>query len=198
MDAAIRLICGEDRDCAEETSKLPSFFRELDGKILRIPIPALDPSTRPLASSVPNSDGLYRKAMRLAGGEPELAQYIVKRRIYMAAPRDLKGEGTTCPVCGDRPTMLVLRKYGFGGIFSGFRQTAKCICGMEWDYPAWACPHCGNTDRMKFTVYLYGPLEFRRCDACGFTLPVIEADAGDDVHYIHPVLLLAARHVEGD
>ena len=60
-----------------------------------------------------------------------------------------------------------------------------------------ACLCRGNADRVRLPVCLHVSLEYRRRGACCFTAPVVEADAGDDVHYLRPVLLLAARNVEG-
>jgi FdhE protein len=67
-----------------------------------------------------------------------------------------------CPVCGDRPTVAMLRDAGHGA-----KRTLLCgLCLSEWDYPRVLCPACGEQEFDRLPVYSTGTLPHVRVDGC--------------------------------
>ncbi|AVX20888.1 formate dehydrogenase formation protein [Carboxydocella sporoproducens DSM 16521] len=85
-----------------------------------------------------------------------------------------------CPLCGSIPLLAVLSGPG------GARQLVCGSCTTRWDYPALACPACGNRDHE--TLYYRKAEELPgwqldSCRKCGYSLKVLDLRTGkQDVH----------------
>jgi formate dehydrogenase accessory protein FdhE len=75
------------------------------------------------------------------------------------------GSEATCPLCGGKPQLAVLRPEGDGG-----KRFLLCsFCSTEWEFRRVLCPMCGETDHTKLPRYLAEePMAVRveGCDAC--------------------------------
>jgi FdhE protein len=95
----------------------------------------------------------------------------------------------TCPLCGARPLLGVLRPEGDGG-----KRFLLCsFCSQEWEFRRLLCPTCGEEAEAKLPVYIAEQLPYIRveaCDTCKFFLPGI--DLTKDGHAIPLVDDLAA------
>ncbi len=68
----------------------------------------------------------------------------------------------TCPFCGSRAGLAVLRGEGDGG-----KRSLVCsLCATEWNFRRILCPHCGEEDKDKLPVYVGSPFEHVRVEAC--------------------------------
>jgi FdhE protein len=69
---------------------------------------------------------------------------------------------STCPFCGEKPLVGVLRPEGDGG-----RRSLICsMCSLEWDCGRILCPSCGERDVHKLAVYSTDDFPHIRIDAC--------------------------------
>jgi formate dehydrogenase accessory protein FdhE len=79
----------------------------------------------------------------------------------------------TCPLCGARPLMGVLRPEGDGG-----KRFLLCsFCSQEWEFRRILCPTCGEEAEAKLPVYLAEQLSHIRveaCDTCKFFIPGVD------------------------
>lgn len=79
----------------------------------------------------------------------------------------------TCPLCGARPLLGVLRPEGDGGkrfLFCSF-------CSYEWDFRRILCSTCGEAQETKLPVYVaeqFPHLRVECCDTCKFYLRTID------------------------
>ena len=72
------------------------------------------------------------------------------------------GTPNTCPLCGGRPLVGVLRPVGDGG-----KRFLSCfLCAMEWEYRRIICPSCGEEDVHKLAVYTAKEFSHVRVEAC--------------------------------
>jgi formate dehydrogenase accessory protein FdhE len=95
----------------------------------------------------------------------------------------------TCPLCGARPLMGVLRVEGD----SGKRFLLCSFCSQEWEFRRIHCPTCGEQAEDKLPVYVAEQLPHIRveaCDTCKFFLRTV--DLTKDGHAIPLVDDLAA------
>jgi len=68
----------------------------------------------------------------------------------------------TCPFCGERPQVAVLRGEGDGG-----KRSLVCsLCATEWDFRRLLCPHCGEEAERKLPVYVAEEFPYVRIEAC--------------------------------
>jgi FdhE protein len=73
-----------------------------------------------------------------------------------------EGTGPTCPSCGGKPVVGVLRGEG-----DGAKRALIChLCRLEWPYRRVICPNCGEEDKEKLPVYIAEQIETVRVDAC--------------------------------
>jgi FdhE protein len=73
-----------------------------------------------------------------------------------------EGTGSTCPSCGGKPVVGVLRGEG-----DGAKRALIChLCRLEWPYRRVICPNCGEEDKEKLPVYIAEQIESVRVDAC--------------------------------
>lgn len=109
------------------------------------------------------------------------------------------GTASTCPLCGHKPQVGVLRPEGDGG-----KRSLICsLCAMEWDYGRIACAACGEEDPHKLAVYSASEFNYVRVEACeschGYIKTVDLAKNGravpvvDELAFI-PLDLWAAEH----
>jgi FdhE protein len=79
----------------------------------------------------------------------------------------------TCPLCGARPLLSVLRPEGDGG-----KRFLLCsFCLQEWEFRRILCPTCGEEAEAKLPVYIAEQLPYIRveaCDTCKFFIPGID------------------------
>jgi len=79
----------------------------------------------------------------------------------------------SCPFCGSKPGMAVLRPEGEGG-----RRFLLCsLCSTEWLFRRILCPNCGEEDRSKLPAFVpESPAHVRieACDSCGTYLKAID------------------------
>lgn len=204
-ELAEELRCGEDEECRRDLRELEGLVRELDSLASKLPKPFLTDAPQgggPLISRVQNLEELRRSALSLVEGNEDLADYLVRRRLYLELGRELGRLATAprdspvCPVCGRRPRVVVLKR-GETGLFAGHDAVARCTCGAEWPYNEWLCPSCRGMGRDNFEVYLFRSkergetpvLEVRVCRKCGYKLAVVWGDVDQvDVAFINLIL----------
>ena len=105
----------------------------------------------------------------------------------------------TCPRCGSRPLLGVLRPEGDGG-----KRFLLCsFCSQEWEFRRILCPTCGEETEQKLPVYIAEQSPHMRveaCDTCKFYLRSV--DLTKDGHAVPivddlaalPLTLWAAEH----
>ena len=72
------------------------------------------------------------------------------------------GTASTCPVCGSKPQVGVLRPEGEGG-----KRSLICsLCAMEWDYGRIGCAACREEDPQKLALYSAKEFGYVRVEAC--------------------------------
>ncbi|HLI61814.1 MAG TPA: formate dehydrogenase accessory protein FdhE [Terriglobales bacterium] len=73
--------------------------------------------------------------------------------------------GSTCPKCGSRPQLAVLRPEGDGGK----RHLVCSLCFCDWEYRRILCPVCGETEHTRLPRYQaedYDAVRVEACDTC--------------------------------
>jgi len=69
---------------------------------------------------------------------------------------------STCPFCGEKPQVGVLREEGDGG-----KRSLVCsLCSTEWEFRRILCPGCGEEALDKLPVYTASEFEHIRVEAC--------------------------------
>ncbi len=69
---------------------------------------------------------------------------------------------SSCPVCGGKPQVGVLREEGHGA-----KRSLVCsLCLTEWDYRRVLCPACGEDRFDALPVYTASQFEHVRVEAC--------------------------------
>lgn len=67
-----------------------------------------------------------------------------------------------CPCCGEKPVAAVLRPEG-----DVRKRFLLCgLCFTEWEFRGLLCPHCGEEDKDKLTVYTASEMPHVRVEAC--------------------------------
>jgi len=70
--------------------------------------------------------------------------------------------GSTCPFCGRKPGVGVLRQQGDGG-----RRSLLCsFCQAEWEFRRIVCAACGEEDHQKLPVYTAAEFAHVRVECC--------------------------------
>ncbi|HET8921962.1 MAG TPA: formate dehydrogenase accessory protein FdhE [Candidatus Acidoferrum sp.] len=79
----------------------------------------------------------------------------------------------TCPLCGARPLLGVLRPEGEGG-----KRFLLCsFCSQEWEFRRILCPTCGEEAEDKLPVYTAEQIPHMRvetCETCKFYLRTVD------------------------
>jgi len=106
---------------------------------------------------------------------------------------------STCPRCGARPLLGVLRPEGDGG-----KRFLMCsFCLHEWEFRRILCPTCGEENEQKLPVYIAEQLPHIRVEACETCKVYIRTvDLTKDGHAVPlvddlaalPLTLWAAEH----
>jgi FdhE protein len=69
---------------------------------------------------------------------------------------------STCPFCGEKPQVGVLREEG-----EGAKRSLICsLCSTEWEFRRMVCPGCGEESVDKLAVYTATGFEYVRVEAC--------------------------------
>jgi len=95
---------------------------------------------------------------------------------YLAGHREsatVDGTPLTCPLCGCRPIVGVLRTEGDGG-----KKSLICmLCAHEWNFRRIYCPSCGEEREPQMAYYSAPEIAHVRvdvCDTCHFYLKSID------------------------
>ena len=98
---------------------------------------------------------------------------IVKQPFAEYSRKPVEGIGSTCPSCGSKPVVGVLRGEG-----DGAKRAFICsVCALEWPYRRLICANCGEEDKEKLPVYLAAQIAHIRveaCDTCGTYLKSVD------------------------
>lgn len=105
----------------------------------------------------------------------------------------------TCPRCGARPLLGMLRPEGDGG-----KRFLLCsFCLQEWEFRRILCPTCGEENEQKLPVYIaeqFPHLRVEACETCKLYLRTVDLTKDghavpivDDLAAI-PLTLWAAEH----
>jgi Protein involved in formate dehydrogenase formation len=77
-------------------------------------------------------------------------------------PMTLDGTPSTCPLCGGRPIVGVLRSEG-----DGARKSLICmLCAHEWIFRRVVCPACGEEREPQMAFYSAPEIAHVRVDVC--------------------------------
>ena len=84
---------------------------------------------------------------------------------YLAAHREtavLDGTPSTCPLCGGKPIVGVLRSEG-----DGAKKSLICmLCAHEWNFGRIYCPACGEEREPQMAFYSAPEIAHVRVDVC--------------------------------
>jgi FdhE protein len=130
----------------------------------------LDPDVNKLAAWFPRLQALAPQialAPDLLRAEPSTDEGKFFWRVLMQPyaehfRKPEEGAGSTCPSCGGKPVVGVLRGEG-----DGAKRALIChLCRLEWPYRRVICPNCGEEDKEKLPVYIAEQIDSVRLDAC--------------------------------
>jgi hypothetical protein len=86
------------------------------------------------------------------------AEYLADGRT----PINIDGSPSTCPLCGGKPIVGVLRAEGDGG-----KKSLICmLCGHEWTFRRVYCPACGEEREPQMAFYSAPEIAHVRVDVC--------------------------------
>ncbi len=86
------------------------------------------------------------------------AEYLADHR----APESLDGTPSTCPLCGGKPVVGVLRSEG-----DGAKKSLVCmLCAHEWNFRRIYCPACGEDREPQMGFYSAPEIAHVRVDVC--------------------------------
>jgi len=86
------------------------------------------------------------------------AEYLAGRRV----PVRQDGAPLTCPLCGARPIVGVLRSEG-----DGAKKSLVCmLCAHEWAFRRIYCPSCGEEREPQMAFYSAPEIAHVRVDVC--------------------------------
>jgi formate dehydrogenase accessory protein FdhE len=104
---------------------------------------------------------------RAAGASERLLAWIFLQPYaeYLADQRDpisVDGTPSTCPLCGGRPIVGVLRPEG-----DGAKKSLVCmLCAHEWAFRRIYCPACGEEREPQMAFYSAPEIPHVRVDVC--------------------------------
>jgi len=133
------------------------------------------PSPKLLASHLEPLLSMVRRigppALVQAAGEPASEAYaFFGRALLQPYTESLARRGytplgpsrSTCPFCGEKPQVGVLREEGDGG-----KRSLICsLCSTEWDFRRVLCPGCGEESLDKLPIYKASEFDYIRVEAC--------------------------------
>jgi formate dehydrogenase maturation protein FdhE len=86
------------------------------------------------------------------------AEYLASHR----EPAIMEGTPSTCPLCGCKPIVGVLRSEGDGG-----KKSLICmLCAHEWNFRRIYCPACGEEREPQMAYYSAPEIAHVRVDVC--------------------------------
>jgi Protein involved in formate dehydrogenase formation len=86
------------------------------------------------------------------------AEYLADRR----GPTNIDGTPSSCPLCGGKPIVGVLRPEG-----DGAKKSLICmLCGHEWTFRRIYCPACGEHREPQMAFYSAPEIAHVRVDVC--------------------------------
>ena len=86
------------------------------------------------------------------------AEYLADQR----EPTSVDGAPSTCPLCGGRPIVGVLRPEG-----DGAKKSLVCmLCAHEWPFRRIYCPACGEEREPQMAFYAAPEIAHVRVDVC--------------------------------
>jgi formate dehydrogenase accessory protein FdhE len=86
------------------------------------------------------------------------AEYLADHREIVA----IDGTPSTCPLCGRKPIVAVLRSQG-----DGAKKSLICmLCAHEWDFRRIYCPTCGEEREPQMAYYSAPEIAHVRVDVC--------------------------------
>jgi FdhE protein len=104
-----------------------------------------------------NSEGAYSAVIAWIFLQP-YAEYLADHR----APESLDETPSTCPLCGGKPLVGVLRTEG-----DGAKKSLICmLCGHEWNFRRLYCPSCGEEREPQMAFYSAPEIAHVRVDVC--------------------------------
>jgi formate dehydrogenase maturation protein FdhE len=96
------------------------------------------------------------------GEAEEFFWRIVKQPFAESSQKPGEGSGLTCPSCGSKPVVGVLRGEG-----DGAKRALICsLCALEWPFRRLICANCGEEDKNKLPVYIAAQIDHIRVEAC--------------------------------
>jgi Uncharacterized protein involved in formate dehydrogenase formation len=79
----------------------------------------------------------------------------------------------TCPFCGEKPQVGVLRGEG-----DGAKRSLICsLCSTEWDFRRLLCANCGEEDPVRLPVYTaeeFPHVRIEACDSCEVYIKAVD------------------------
>jgi formate dehydrogenase maturation protein FdhE len=121
-------------------------------------------------------EGFWHGEPELAGGGDDTAQAPSSDRVlawmflqpyaeYLADHRQIgivDGTPLTCPLCGGKPAVGVLRSEG-----DGAKKSLICmLCAHEWAFRRIYCPACGEEREPQMAYYAAPEIAHVRVDVC--------------------------------
>ncbi len=119
------------------------------------------------------------------GEAEQFFRRVVTQPYAESSRKPVGGGGSTCPSCGSKPVVGILRAEG-----DGAKRSLLCsLCSHEWPFRRVICVNCGEEDKEKLPVYIAGGLDYVRVEACeschaylksvdltkdGFAVPVVD------------------------
>jgi formate dehydrogenase accessory protein FdhE len=91
--------------------------------------------------------------------------YLQPYAEYLADHREIEivnGTPSTCPLCGSKPIVGVLRSEG-----DGAKKSLICmLCAHEWNFRRIYCPACGEEREPQMAFYSATEIAYVRADVC--------------------------------
>jgi len=141
-----------------DPSLLAPYFAQLLALVRRIGPPALVEAAGELAG-----EDLLRTPSQEA--HVFFGRALLQPYTELLAHRSGTPQGhapSTCPFCGEKPSVGVLREEGDGG-----KRSLICsLCSTEWEFRRVLCPGCGEEALDKLPVYTASEFESVRVEAC--------------------------------
>jgi formate dehydrogenase accessory protein FdhE len=91
--------------------------------------------------------------------------YLQPYAEYLSVHREIEivnGTPSTCPLCGSKPIVGVLRSEG-----DGAKKSLICmLCAHEWNFRRIYCPACGEEREPQMAFYSATEIAYVRADVC--------------------------------
>jgi FdhE protein len=163
------------RDALDLTPLLPNF-PSLLSLVKRVGPPPLAEAAEELAQTEREYwehllSTYWRAENHVVDGAPETHLFFARVFLqpyaeYVASKKTIElprfNSSSTCPVCGGKPLVGVLREESHGA-----KRSLVCsLCLTEWDYRRVLCPACGEKQFDALPVYTASQFEHVRVEAC--------------------------------